>query len=167
MRLRILLFSLVLMGVATSTVAAQTGRERDQHRRRGSDAGPVPELLRHRTELRLSDDQVRRLQEIDAKMEEQNRPYVAQLLQIRRDMQVRPGVRPEKMTEAERAEFQRHLEEARPLWNQIRKNNHAAMREVGGVLDEEQKALLRKLLRKPREQNGSPGPERPRTGRGI
>lgn len=182
MILRIVFLWLALLGVAVSTSAAQRGQgrpgepdgrarqEQRDHRRGGPDDGPVPKLLRHRAELGLTDEQTRRLQEIDRKMEEQNRPYVEKLIQIRREMRGRPGVRPENMTEAERAAFQSQMEAARPLWDQIRKNNHAAMHEVGEVLSAEQKAQLRELLEKQekqREQNGSPGPDRSRPGRGI
>lgn len=181
MTLRTFFFSLALLLVAASTAVAQgePGRTDDSHHRGGPGQeshrggpkdGPVAKLLRHHTELGLTDDQVRQLREIDRKMDEQNRPYVAQLLRIRKDMDVRPGVRPEDMTDAEREEFQSHMQEARPLWEQIRKNNRAAMHEVGNVLDAQQKAALRELLQKqrnPRERNGSSGPERSHSRRGV
>jgi hypothetical protein len=182
MKLRTLFFSFVLLLVAASTAVAQggPGRSDDGHRRGGPgqesrrggpNDGPVAKLLRHHTDLGLSDDQVRQLREIDRRMDEQNRPFVAQLLRIRKDMNVRPGVRPEDMTDAEREEFQSHMAEARPLWEQIRKNNRAAMHEVGNVLDAKQKAALRELLEKqrknPGERNGSPDPERSHDGRGV
>jgi hypothetical protein len=180
MKLRPLFFSFVLLLVAASSAVAQggPGRPDDSHhrggpgqeyRRGGPNDGPVAKLLRHQTDLDLTDDQVRQLREIDRKMDEQNRPYVAQLLRIRKDMNVRPGVRPEDMTDAERAEFQSHMQEARPLWEQIRKNNRAAMHQVGDILDARQKAALREMLEKqrnPRERNGSPGPERSHDRRG-
>jgi hypothetical protein len=174
MKLRILILLLLLTGGAFGAAPAQDrprpeGSDRGQqqgtqHRR--NEAGAVPKLLRHRADLALTDDQVEKLQEIDRKLDDQNRPYVRQLIKIRHDMKVRSGVKPEDMTSAEREELRSHLEQARPLWEQISKNNHAAMREVGEVLNDQQKAQLRDLLRKPRERNGSPGPERPRTGRG-
>ena len=178
MKLLILSLWLVLSGLAVTTTSAQSGQdpaggssdrsgqENSQRRRRGAEAGAVPKLLRHRADLGLTDDQVRQLQEIDRTMQDRNRPYVEQLLRIRHEMQVRPGVEPRDMTESERKEFQSHVEQARPLWEQISKNNHAAMREVGDVLNAEQKAQLREMLRKPREKNGSPGPERSQSGRG-
>lgn len=180
MTLRTLFLSLALLVVAASAAVAQGGpdgrgdrRGHDgpgqEFRRGGPRDGPVAKLLRHQADLGLSDDQVRQLQEIDRKMDEQNRPYVAQLLRIRKDMNVRPGVRPEDMTDAERAEFQSHMQEARPLWEQIRKNNRAAMHQVGNVLDTRQKAALREMLeqqRNQRERNGNPGPERSHIERG-
>jgi hypothetical protein len=181
MTLRTPFFSLALLLVAASTAVAQGGPSRtddshrrgapeEEYRRGGPRDGPVAKLLRHHTDLGLTDDQVRQLREIDRKMDEQNRPFVAQLLRIRKDMNVRPGVRPEDMTDAEREEFQSHMAAARPLWEQIRKNNRAAMHEVGNVLDAKQKAALRELLEKqqnPRERNGSPGPERSHSRRGV
>jgi hypothetical protein len=181
MTLRTLFLSLALLLATGSAAVAQggPGRPDDGHRRGGPgqesrrggpNDGPVAKLLRHQADLGLTDDQVRQLREIDRKMDEQNRPYVAQLLRIRKDMNVRPGVRPEDMTDAERQEFQSHMEAARPLWEQIRKNNRAAMHEVGDVLDGKQKAALRELLerqRNPRERNGSPDPGRSHNERGV
>jgi hypothetical protein len=174
MKLRILILLLALTGGALTAASAQGGgpdgpgrgaQQGSQHRR-SSEAGAVPKLLRHRADLALTDDQVEKLREIDRRLEEQNRPYVQQLIRIRHDMKLRSGVKPEDMTDEERQELRSHLAQARPLWEQISKNNHAAMREVGEVLNDQQKSQLRDLLRKPRERNGSPGPERPRTGRG-
>ena len=165
MNSRIFYLLIALMAAVAPSVAAQRGQEGNQHRRNPAEPGPVAELLRHRAELSLSDEQTRQLQEIDRRMDERNRPYVAQLLEIRRDMHVRPGVDKDEMTSAEREEFQQSMAKARPIWEQIRKNNHAAMRQVGDVLNSEQKAHLRELLRKPRERNGSPGPERSQRGR--
>lgn len=174
MKLRILILLLALTGGALTAASAQGGRpdgpdrgsQQGSQHRRSSEAGAVPKLLRHRADLALTDDQVEKLREIDRRLEEQNRPYVQQLIRIRHDMKLRSGVKPEEMTDEEREELRSHLAQARPLWEQISKNNHAAMREVGEVLNDQQKSQLRDLLRKPRERNGSPGPERPRTGRG-
>ena len=165
MKLRILYLVIALMAAVAPSVAAQRGQEGNQNRRH-AETGPVAELLRQRTALKLSDEQTRQLQEIDRRMDEQNKPYVAQLLQIRRGLHMRPGVRKEEMTDAEREEFKQSMEKAGPLWEQIRNNNHAAMRKVGEVLNSEQKAQLRDLLRTSRERNGSPGPERSQRGRG-
>jgi Spy/CpxP family protein refolding chaperone len=165
MKSRILYLVIALMTAVAPSVMAQRGQEGNQHRRH-SEIGPVAELLRHRTELKLSEEQTRQLQEIDRRMDEQNRPYVEQLLQIRRSLHVRPGVRKEEMTDAEREEFRESMGRAAPLWEQIRKNNHAAMRQVGEVLNSEQKAHLRELLRTSKERNGSPGPERSQRRRG-
>lgn len=174
MTLKILILLLALTGGAFTAASAQNGSrpgesERGQQQgtqhRRNNEAGAVPKLLRHRADLGLTDDQVEKLRAIDRRLDEQNRPYVQQLIKIRHDMKVRSGVKPEDMTDEEREELRSHLAQARPLWEQISKNNHAAMREVGDVLNDEQKSQLRDLLRKPRERNGSPGPERPRTGR--
>jgi len=165
MNSRIFYLLIALMAAVAPSVAAQRGQEGNQHRRNPAEPGPVAELLRHRAELSLSDEQTRQLQEIDRRMDERNRPYVAQLLEIRRDMHVRPGVDKDEMTSAEREEFQQSMAKARPIWEQIRKNNHAAMRQVGEVLNSEQKAHLRELLRTSKERNGSPGPERSQRGR--
>lgn len=159
MKFKIFTLWLALVAMAMPAASAQSGHSRpdgSSHSSRGADAGPIPELLRHRAELGLNAEQAKALREIDRKMEVQNRPFVEKLLRIRRGMHVRPGVKPSEMTAEERKEFEGRMAEARPLWEKIRENNHAAMREVGDVLNSEQKTQLKELLRKSREKNGSP-----------
>ena len=75
--------------------------------------GPVEKLIAHRAELQLTDEQVSRLEEIDARMRERNRPYVQRLIQLRHDSHFDPHVRREEMTPEQRAEFERRVAEVR------------------------------------------------------
>ena len=147
---------LLLLGLALAplTVAAQQpsrsqgspqGQQsgRDRFFRPG-DPGPVQFLLRNRAELRLTAEQVVKLQEIDRRMEERNHPYVAQLVQMRR--QLTPPRRGEEPTREQRQAFEAQLKAAEPLLKKIQENNVISMREVREVLSEDQKAKIPVLI---------------------
>lgn len=116
--------------------------------------GPFDLLLAHRAELGLDDAQVGRLLEIRAIVEERNAPLVARLVAMRRE--IGPGVAPRAMSRRERAEFRYRLQTARPLVEQIRANNRAAMRAIGDVLTDSQKEALRGLVAQRRERGLAP-----------
>jgi hypothetical protein len=115
--------------------------------------GPVEKLIRNRVELQLTDEQVSRLEQVDARMRERNRPYVQRLIELRHGSHFEPHARREEMTAEQRAEFDRRVAEVRPLLDRIHENNRAAMKEVGAVLNPEQKARLRVMLRESRERH--------------
>jgi|SRR5690606_317169 len=144
MKIRGLLLILALAS-APAEVAAQGHREPGaaEHSR----SGPVEMLLRDRTRLELSAAQVERLEAIERRMEERNRPLVTRLVQMRRDIHSEFHGRDRELEPAEREEYQRRVERAKPLLREIRENNRAAMREVGEVLTSEQKERLREMLR--------------------
>lgn len=122
-----------------------------EHGRR-FERGPVEVLLRHRDQLGLTDAQVARLQALDARMEERNRPLVERLLEMRRAHRGERRDRERPLTEEERREMRRRKEQARPLMREIRQNNREAMSQVGEILTEEQKTRLREIIRERREQ---------------
>lgn len=70
-----------------------------------------------------------------------------QALHLRRDIHSEFHGRDRELEPAEREEYQRRVERAKPLLREIRENNRAAMREVGEVLTSEQKERLREMLR--------------------
>lgn len=126
--------------------------------------GPVEMLLRRSERLGLSEAQVARLEEIGRRMEETNRPLVARLLEMRRGLRADFRHDPDEMDPAERAEYRRRLEAARPLMREIRENNRAAMREVGEVLTPPQKDEVRRMLRDRHDEKKGHGDERRRGG---
>jgi hypothetical protein len=142
----------LLVALAPDSLPAQQARGMLQH-------SPVDRLIEQREAFALSAEQVARLQVIDRRMEEVNRPLVQRLLELRGG----DPVRPEEMTPEQREAFRARVEQARPLMQQIRRNNHEAMREVGTVLNDEQKAKVREHLRQRREQRR--GAEGQRLGR--
>lgn len=115
--------------------------------------GPVHFLLRNRAELRLTAEQVVKLQEIDREMEEKNQPYVTQLVQMRR--QLPPHVHGREPTPEQRQAFKARMRAAEPLLKKIHENNAASMRQVGEVLSEEQKQRIPVLLANERRLNGN------------
>jgi hypothetical protein len=147
--------ALALM-VAPAPLAAQqspdTAPAAPHHWSRGH--GPVEKLLRHRAELNLSAAQVARLEEINQRMEERNRPLVRQLVEMRREWGPEFRRSRREMTPEQREELHRRMKEARPLFERIHENNRAAMREVGEVLNEEQKVMVREMVRKAHEKHG-------------
>jgi hypothetical protein len=126
--------------------------------------GPIQALLEHRAELRLSDAQVARLEEIDVQMRERNRPLVDELSRMRQAMREQGPPRAE-LTAAQLEERRRqHAEAARPLMKRIRQHNHEAMRQVGEVLNEEQKQRVREILDRERVRRPGPGAGHPSEG---
>lgn len=153
----ILLFSLVLAPMPASGQASGTTRDEDRPER-----GPIAILLEQREALALTAEQVTELDAIRQRMEEQNRPVVEQLVQIREKWRrERPANWREltpKEREAARKRFQGEARaEARPLMATIRGNNREAMRAVRAVLTEEQQRKVRELVRA-RQGRGSRRP---------
>lgn len=134
--IRTTIFTLLLV-MGTVTLLPAQGRQ--------ADPGPVETLLEMRESLALTATQVASLERIDAAMDTQNRPLVRQLSAIRRQIRAL-GPRSEMSTE-QRARFEAHLEEARPLMRQIEQNNRSAMKQVGRLLTKEQKDQVEEVLR--------------------
>ncbi|MBW3629093.1 MAG: hypothetical protein KY464_07315 [Gemmatimonadetes bacterium] len=116
------------------------------------DRGPVQFLLRNRAELRLTAEQVVKLQEIDRQMEEKNQPYVTQLVQMRRQLPQLPRGR--EPTAEQREAFEAQMRAAEPLLKKIHENNAVSMRQVGDVLSEDQKQRIPVLLANERRLDG-------------
>lgn len=133
---------------------------------------PVDLLLEKPDEVRLSPQQVERLQVVRRELAEQNRPLIERLLRIRREVHAEIDTPLRDATAEERALFRSRVAEARPLLQRIRENNQRAMRRVGGILTREQRVRVRERLRAG-WWNGAParsrlreGPRHPRPGRG-
>jgi hypothetical protein len=133
----------------------QPGRERFF---RPGDPGPVQFLLRNRAELRLSAEQVVKLQEIDRRMADRNQPYVAQLVQMRRELN--PPRRGQEPTPEQRQAFEAQMKAAEPLLKKIQENNVISMREVREVLSDEQKAKIPVLIANEKKSGDGRGDRR-------
>lgn len=120
--------------------------------------GPVQLLLRNRVVLSLGTDQVTRLQDIDRRLTERVRPFVMQLVEIRR--QIPRRTRTSQMTSAQREAYGEQLRQAQSVLARIQEQNHVAMMEVREVLSETQKARLFEILRKERDDDGGGDPRR-------
>jgi Spy/CpxP family protein refolding chaperone len=164
MTFRILMLALAVLGSAAPLAAQRSPPPAEA--REAAGRGPVQMLLRHRERLGLTADQVARLQAVDRRMEERNRPAVARLLEMRRQIRADFPGRPRELEPARREEYRRRLEAARPLLREIRENNRVAMREVGDVLTPAQKGQVREILRRGRRHEGGDGERRRRGHRG-
>ncbi len=154
----------------------------DSAERRLNGAGPE-RLLRLRDELRLTAEQVSRLETIRQRLQQQNAPLIEQLRasgvwqergrltpeqreQMRQRMQNMPPEQREalrrQMQERRRSaeagpRAQRQIpEELRPVIQQLRENTRSALQEARSVLTAEQQTRLRQLV----QQRRAPARER-------
>jgi len=143
----LLVFALLLTplaGEAQQSGQPRSGPPQDVRRFDPRDTGPVALLLRNRAELKLTADQVTRLQDIDTQVELKNRPFVTQLVEMRRTMpRLQRGTAP---TPEQREAFETQMRAAEPLMKSIDENWKTAMRQVGQILTEEQKARIHALV---------------------
>lgn len=146
------------LGMLLTLSAYAEGQDRPGNR----DPGPVETLLGLRSDLDLSTDQVARLTEIDADLDRQNRPFVEQMMQIRRQIR---GLGPRSEFDRDRrVRYESLRAEAGTVLRQIEVNNRAAMKQVGSILSDSQKQHLRQLLRQ-RGSNGDRSGQSPRVPR--
>jgi hypothetical protein len=138
---RTLMLLLVLLSGASSYLDGQSRSSGSS----GRDPGPVATLIGLRQELSLTDAQIAQLEIIDARMEQQNRPFVTRMSELRRRLRSL-GDR-DTMTPQERELRDRYMEEARPLMRSIEQNNRTAMEQVGEVLTEPQKVEIRRRIK--------------------
>ncbi|HEV3048996.1 MAG TPA: hypothetical protein VGX50_01725 [Longimicrobium sp.] len=113
-------------------------------------------LLRHRQQLALSDQQVRRLEEIRAQLERQNAPLRARLVEEHQRWQAERRAQLERMSVEERRQELRRVREGRGAArlpeslqmtvHQMRLHINEAMHQAQGVLTAEQRLRARELL---------------------
>ncbi|HEX5871065.1 MAG TPA: hypothetical protein VFY65_11640 [Longimicrobium sp.] len=133
-------------------------------------------LLNNRTQLQLSEQQVRQIETIRQRLEQQNAPLRARLAEEHQRFQAERRAQVERMSADERrAELRRLRREGRPAVpeslqptvRQMRLNINEAMHQAQGVLTAEQRlraqGLLRAQIQRARRpgMRGHPGP-RPR-----
>ncbi|HEU0299378.1 MAG TPA: hypothetical protein VFR37_07990 [Longimicrobium sp.] len=146
----------LLAAAAAVPAAAQPGEQppfREDAARQPFDA-----LLRHRTELQLSADQVRRIETIGRQLEERNAPLRDRLAHETRRWREERRAQLERMTPRERrAELRRMRlhrgeppvpEALRPTVHQMRVNINDAMHQAQGVLSAEQRVRAQDLMRR-------------------
>jgi len=159
-RIGYLALALALVSVPGALNAQETGAAR-QHggHGHGARAGmargePFARLLERRQELQLTAEQVTRIEAIRDRLRTQNQPLIEQLqaarrqagLPERRQGEARGGERP-RPTEEQRQAMRQLRERTRPVAEQLRTNTRTAMREVHGILTEQQRDQLRQLHR--------------------
>jgi hypothetical protein len=135
----------------------------------GEQAGAWEFLRQHRGELGITQDQQERLRAVAVRLTRTNGPLREQLRQERSRYLAQRRAELLRMTpeqrQAELARLRREggrvPESMRPLLEQIRANQRAAMREAQGVLTPDQKQRARALFREWRRQRAA------RPGRGM
>lgn len=158
-------------------------------RGKGHPRGGVEALIARRQELNLTDAQVQRLTAIQQRVESQNRVLGERLRAQRQasglpDFRPQPGQRaipgqsqdPEAMrarrgqrpqlTDAQREQLRRFHEQAKPTMDEMRTNMQSAMREVQGVLTEQQRTQIQQWHREHGGRRGRRGDFRGHRGRG-
>jgi hypothetical protein len=119
--------------------------------------GPIELLLGRRADLHLTEAQVSELERIAVWLRNQNAPLLDALLDSRRQMRPLIGMHPRDMAPAQRALFARQAERARPLIQQLQRNNARAMNRVGQVLTGPQRRQLRLWLQQSAIRDTPPG----------
>ena len=113
-------------------------------------------LLRHRAQLELTEQQVRRLEDIRARLEQQNAPLRSRLAEEHHRYQAERRAQLERMSaEQRRAELRRLRQHGRPpvppsrqpTVRQMRLNNNEAVHQAQGVLTAEQRLRAQALIR--------------------
>jgi hypothetical protein len=157
------------LAVMAAPAVAQVGtdaRERPAFQGRGMMAGPGIRaqnpgalLLERRAELGLTADQVRQIEAIQARVQQQNAARIEQLRAAHAD---RPERNFRDMSAEERqqlrAQMRERMEELQPLRQALRETNRAAGQELHALLTDAQREQLRTLRREQmREFRGQRG----------
>ena len=117
--------------VLPAALLAQGGRGERGGRGFGPGPSPVEVALQHRSELNLTADQVSKLEAVASKLEESNKPLIAELQKNRPE-----GQRPQELTEQQR-------EQMRAVMEQLRDNREDAQKQVASILTDQQKERVR------------------------
>lgn len=152
---------LAVLGAPAEAQVGEPVRERAAAER-GMRAGsgpfvrnPATAVLEHRAELELTAEQVRRLEAIQARVEQENAPRIERLRTAWRDRVV-PDRSPRSMTPEERQQLRERMRErtdaVAPIRDEIRETNRAAGAEIHGLLTAEQQTELRSIRRAHRDE---------------
>jgi hypothetical protein len=144
MRLTWLLIFVALLMLPASATAQHQRSERS-----GGLKGAIEKLYENREQLGLSADQLTRLQAIKDSSDAKNGPTVQRIMAVRRELKARQAAQPDMPEEQKSELMSQSMTEIRRLMDQIRYNEHAAIRKVGKVLTEEQWRMVVQII----EQN--------------
>lgn len=157
---------MALLGAGTIPALAKDGKDEDKRPR-----SIIDRLIKHRTELGLSDDQVRRLLTIQTDYQTKNRPFADEIRKARESdpptaAAPRPDVRnmtPEQRKElreargTQRQEWLARHPEVKPALEQIKTNRKAMRDEVKSVLTPEQQQKLKDRMEERKSRRGGRG----------
>jgi Spy/CpxP family protein refolding chaperone len=127
-----------------------------QHRGMGGMGGPAGMLLSYRTDLKLTDDQVQKLETIRSTYQQKNRPLMEQLRPMRGDSQSRADLRqmtPEQRQQAlEQMRARAQTPEVKKALQELRANRQAAAKEARAVLTADQQKWVDQRLEQRRTE---------------
>jgi hypothetical protein len=169
---RNLVLAAALLAVPAPALLAQQGGygqpqsgQQEQHGRWGGEGrgergqrgmrSPVAALVEHRADLNLSDDQVGRLQQIDQDLQRRTEPLRQQLQQYRGGFQ--HGQDGQQPSDADREAMRQRMEQARPVFEQLRKANQDALQRALRVLTPQQRETAKSLVPQRGERGGREG----------
>lgn len=170
MRVRLLAAALALLAAVPAAGQQPGAPGMDNEVLEEREQRPFDALLLARQELRLTPDQVTRIEAIAARLDETNRPLRAELVRLWQAEREQRRAELMRMTPAERrAELRRVRamgqppvpEHMRPLVQRIRRNIGDAMGEAGNVLTPGQRQQVREMVRQHARGRIGPGGRRP------
>jgi hypothetical protein len=109
------------------------------------DASLLGVILTHKDDLKLSADQIAKIRRIDSTTTAANAPTMAKMRALRGDSTA-GATRPAQMTQEQRAMAMQLLQEAAPLLREMAERNAKGADEARGLLTQEQKDALQKIL---------------------
>jgi hypothetical protein len=138
--------AMAALAVMAAPLAAQGGRGPAEGRMmRGPAAmmrNPVEVVLEHRADLELTAEQVRTLEALRDRVEEENAPRVERLREAFGDTD------PRELSAEERDALRARMRELAPVRDEVRATNRAAMDQVHELLTDEQRGELRQFMRR-------------------
>ncbi len=110
---------------------------------------PIATILAQKDTLKLTGDQVAKLQVMQSRLEEKNSPLVKQ---IEAKRPPRPeGDQAAPPTDEQRQQWRQAMEELRPVMEQIRTNNRESMDAALKLLTTDQQNAVREMMRSRRD----------------
>jgi len=109
---------------------------------------PVKLLIDKRKDLKLSDDQVNKVKDIESKTKEKVNPLYRALDSLRKEAKIPPG----RETDEDRSRAQMAKREVQNVVKEIRDHYDAAFKEALPLLDEGQQKTANELAEKQREE---------------
>jgi Spy/CpxP family protein refolding chaperone len=106
--------------------------------RAGGVGNPAERVLRHREALGLTQDQVRQLEQLQARHAAQNQPLLDQLREVRPAMGQRGA-----MTDEQRAEMRERMQQRGAMTNEQRADMRERMQGQRGAMTDEERAGMR------------------------
>jgi hypothetical protein len=153
---------IMLLAAVALPGAAQSGGHPGDHLSAG-ERNAFQMLLDRRTELSLSQEQARRLQEIGRRLETVNGPLRERLRAERQRFLAERRAQLERMSEEERRLERERMRQHGPpplppgmqaITREMRQNIRVAMQEAHGVLTPPQRQRVRRMLHEARERRG-------------